>query len=132
MTQQSGKTSIQTRNLKDIMVTTTPNLVFELVIFLYISLIILSLSILILPMFTLPCFCFSKPLISTMSPLCSICPLMKLRGPNFFVRWVDCNTPFPEYVLSCVFSFSIVFFDLLPVLDQFQFQILFSNILDFL
>ena len=32
-----------------------------------------------------------------------------------------CNTPFPEYVLNCVFSFSIVFFDLLSVFDRFQF-----------
>ena len=30
-----------------------------------------------------------------------------------------CNTPFPEYVLNCVFSFSIVFFDLLSVFDRF-------------
>jgi len=43
---------------------------------------------------------------STDVPLYSIYPLRKLRGRNFFVRWVDCNTPFPEYVLSCVFRFS--------------------------
>ena len=48
------------------------------------------------------------------------------------LSFVLCNTLFPEYVLNCVFSFSIVFFDLLSVFDRFQFQILFSNILDFL
>ena len=41
---------------------------------------------------------------------CSFYPLSKLRGRNFFIRWMGCNTPLPEYVLSCVFVFSIVFF----------------------
>ena len=40
--QPSVKISIQTRNLEDIMVTTTPDLVFELVIFLNVFLIVLS------------------------------------------------------------------------------------------
>ena len=122
MTQQSGKTSIQTRNLKDIMVTATPDLVFELVIFLNISLIILSFPTLVLLVFTLTLFCFLRPLIPPLSPLCSIYPLSKLRGRNFFVRWVDCNTPFPEYVLSCVFSFSIVFSIYLLYLTYFNFK----------
>ena len=56
--QLSGQTSIQIRSLRDIMVTTTLDLVFKLVIFLDISLIILSLSISILPVFTLTLFRF--------------------------------------------------------------------------
>ena len=160
------------------MVTTTPDLVFELVIILNISLVILSLFILVLPVFILsPVLVFMKPLFQPSSPLYSIYPLSEIARTQFFVRWVDCNTPFPEYVLSCVFRFSIVFFDLFsciysvlwipcmivlswnwirgfgvspslnrrpdysilfdlvfPVIrfDRFQFQILFSNILDFL
>ena len=32
-----------------------------------------------------------------------------------FVRWMEYNTPFPKYVLSCVFKIFIVLFDLLPI-----------------
>jgi len=50
-------------------------------------------------------------------------PLLPFTLRNFedeiFVRWIDCNTPFPEYVPCCVFSFSVVFFVLLPVFNQF-------------
>ena len=52
-------------------------------------------------------------------PLVFNSPLNEIARTQFFVRWVDCNTPFPEYVLSCVFSFSIVFFALLLVFDRF-------------
>ena len=44
--------------------------------------------------------------------------------PSIFVLYYEliiCNTPFPEYVLHFVFSFSTVFFDLLSVFDRFQF-----------
>ena len=47
--------------------------------------------------------------------LCSFCPLSKLRGRNFFVRWMECNTPLPEYVLGCVFVFSDRISDLVAV-----------------
>ena len=30
-------------------------------------------------------------------------PLIEIARTQFFVRWMDCNTPLPEYVLSCVF-----------------------------
>ena len=53
MMQPSGKTSIQTRSLEDIMVTATPYLVFELIIFLNISFVMLSLFILVLPVLIL-------------------------------------------------------------------------------
>ena len=99
------------------MVTTTLDLVFKLVIFLNISLIILSFPILVLPVFTLPLFWFFlKPLISPLSTSCSIYPLNEIARTQFFVWWVDCNTPLPEYVLSCVFRFlDRIFFDLLLV-----------------
>jgi len=32
-------------------------------------------------------------------------PLIEIARTQFFVRWMDCNTPLPEYVLSCVFRF---------------------------
>ena len=32
-------------------------------------------------------------------------PLIEIARTQFFVRWMDCNTPFLEYVLSCVFRF---------------------------
>ena len=32
-------------------------------------------------------------------------PLNEIARTQFFVRWMDCNTPLPEYVLSCVFRF---------------------------
>jgi len=54
--QPNVKTNIQIRNLEDIMVITTPDLVFELVIFLNIFLIILSFFILVLPVFILLLF----------------------------------------------------------------------------
>ena len=117
--QQNGETSIRSRNLKDIMVTTTPDLVFELVILLNISLIILLLSALVLLVFTLPLFWFFETFDSTLVLFVFNLPLNEIARTQFFVRWVDCNTPFPEYVLSCVFSFSNVFFDLLSVFDQF-------------
>ena len=47
---------------------------------------------------------------STFVPFVFNLPLNEIARTQFFVRWVDCNTPFPEYVLSCVFRFSIVFF----------------------
>ena len=35
----------------------------------------------------------------------------------FFLQvfYLNCNTPLPEYVLSCLFRFFIIFFNLLPV-----------------
>ena len=44
-------------------------------------------------------------IIPVLVPFVFIYPLSKLRGRNFFVRWMDCNTLLPEYVLSCVFRF---------------------------
>ena len=32
-------------------------------------------------------------------------PLNEIARTQFFVRWMDCNTPLLEYVLSCVFRF---------------------------
>ena len=32
-------------------------------------------------------------------------PLIEIARTQFFVRWMDCNTPLLEYVLSCVFRF---------------------------
>ena len=43
---------------------------------------------------------------STLVPFVFNLPLNEIARTQFFVRWVDCNTPFPEYVLSCVFRFS--------------------------
>jgi len=43
---------------------------------------------------------------STFVPFVFNLPLNEIARTQFFVRWVDCNTPFPEYVLSCVFRFS--------------------------
>jgi len=49
-------------------------------------------------------------------PFCVHLPLIKIARTQFFIRWMECNTPLPEYVLSCVFVFSDrIFFDLLPV-----------------
>jgi len=47
---------------------------------------------------------------STVVPFVFNLPLNEIARTQFFVRWVDCNTPFPEYVLSCVSRFSVVFF----------------------
>ena len=47
---------------------------------------------------------------STLVPFVFNSPLNEIARTQFFVRWMDCNTPLPEYVLSCVFGFSIVFF----------------------
>jgi len=33
-------------------------------------------------------------------------PLIEIARTQFIVRWIECNTPFLEYVLSCVFVFS--------------------------
>jgi len=49
---------------------------------------------------------------STLVPFVFNLPLNEIARTQFFVRWMDCNTPFPEYVLSCVFRFSIVFFSI--------------------
>ena len=38
-------------------------------------------------------------------PSCVHLPLIEIARTQFFVRWMDCNTPLPEYVLSCVFRF---------------------------
>ena len=38
-------------------------------------------------------------------PLVFILPLTEIARTQFFVRWMECNTPLPEYVLSCVFRF---------------------------
>ena len=38
-------------------------------------------------------------------PLVFNLPLIEIARTQFFVRWMDCNTPLPEYVLSCVFRF---------------------------
>jgi len=103
------------------MVTTTPDLVFELVIILnifsYHSFIVHSGPSCV---YLILCFGFYETFIPTMSPLCSIYPLRNCEDA-IFIRWVDCNTPFPEYVLNYVFSFLIVFFDLPSVFDRFQF-----------
>ena len=111
---------MQNRNLEDISVAAIPNfLYFEMVILLS-HCIILLLSILVPPVFILPLFwsLFILPLfwffgtfISALVLLVFNLPLNEIARTQFFVRWVDCNTPFPEYVLSCVFRFSIVFFD---------------------
>ena len=42
---------------------------------------------------------------STLVPFVLISPLVEIARTQFFVRWMDCNTPLPEYVLSCVFRF---------------------------
>ena len=42
---------------------------------------------------------------STLVPFVFILPLIEIARTQFFVRWMDCNTPFPEYVLSYVFRF---------------------------
>ena len=39
-------------------------------------------------------------------PFMFILPLNEIARTQFFVRWMECNTPLPEYVLSCVFIFS--------------------------
>ena len=75
------------------------------------------LWILIPPILSL--FWFYEAFIPAFVPFVFNLPLNEIARTQFFVRWVDCNTPFPEYVLSCVFSFSIVFFDLLSVFDLF-------------
>jgi len=114
--QQNVKTGIQIRSLRDIMVTPTPYLVFELIIILNIfschSFIVHSGPSCI---HLIPCFGFMKPLFVPSSSFVFNLPLNEIARTQFFVRWVDCNTPFPEYVLSCVFRFSIVFFELFPV-----------------
>ena len=43
------------------------------------------------------------------SLLCSSSPYRNCEDA-IFVRWVECNTPLPEYVLSCVFRFLDHFF----------------------
>ena len=60
-------------------------------------------------------FWFFEAFIPALVPFVFNLPLIEIARTQFFVRWMDCNTPFPEYVLSCVFRFSIVFFDLLLV-----------------
>ena len=41
-----------------------------------------------------------------------ILPLIEIARTQFFVRWMECNTLLPEYVLSCVFVFfDRIFFD---------------------
>jgi len=66
------------------MVTTTPDLVFELVIILN---IFSYHSFIVHPdpscIHLIPCFGFMSPLFQPLSPLCSFHPLMKLRGRNF-------------------------------------------------
>jgi len=42
---------------------------------------------------------------STHVPFVFNLPLIEIARTQFFVRWMDCNTPLPEYVLSCVFRF---------------------------
>ena len=42
---------------------------------------------------------------STLVPFVFILPLIEIARTQFFVRWMECNTPLPEYVLSCVFRF---------------------------
>ena len=39
-------------------------------------------------------------------PFCVHLPLIDIARTQFFIRWMECNTPLPEYVLSCVFIFS--------------------------
>ena len=82
--QRSVRTSVQIRNLRDIRVTTTPDLVFELVIILnifpYHSIIVHSSPSCV---HLIPCFGFMRPLFQPLSPLYSIYPLAKLRGRNF-------------------------------------------------
>ena len=38
-------------------------------------------------------------------PFVFILPLIEIARTQFFVRWMECNTPLPEYVLRCVFRF---------------------------
>ena len=38
-------------------------------------------------------------------PFVFILPLIEISRMQFFVRWMECNTLLPEYVLSCVFKF---------------------------
>ena len=38
-------------------------------------------------------------------PFVFILPLIEIVRTQFFVRWMECNTPLPEYVLSYVFRF---------------------------
>ena len=45
-------------------------------------------------------------IISVLVPFVFILPLIEIARTQFFVRWMECNTPLPEYVLSCVFIFS--------------------------
>ena len=62
------------------------------------------------PFHILSLFWFYEAFIPALVPFVFNLPLNEIARTQFFVRWVDCNTPFPEYVLSCVFRFSIVFF----------------------
>ena len=41
---------------------------------------------------------------TSMSSLCSFTSYRNYED-TIFIRWMECNTPFPEYVLSCVFKF---------------------------
>jgi len=82
--QLNVETSVQARNLEDIMVITTPDLVFTLVIFLHTSLIILCIIHPVPSCVHLnPILDLVRSLTSPLSFLCSICPLAKLRGRNF-------------------------------------------------
>ena len=69
----------------------------------------LSISLIIFPLISNP-FHLSPVLVlwslySTIVLLVFNLPLNEIARTQFFVRWMDCNTPLPEYVLSCVFSF---------------------------
>ena len=44
-------------------------------------------------------------IISVHVPIVFNLPLIEIARTQFFVRWMDCNTPLLEYVLSCVFRF---------------------------
>ena len=44
-------------------------------------------------------------IIPVLTPFVFILPLIEIARTQFFVRWVECNTLLPKYVLSCVFRF---------------------------
>ena len=43
-------------------------------------------------------------IISTHVPFVFILPLIEIARTQFFVRWMECNTMFPEYVLKYIFK----------------------------